>query len=49
MNMGCLRLYKQTKHKLLSKPHITSSNNQTGLEEYVAETAIRQHKSNIIF
>lgn len=43
MNMGCLRLYKQT------KPHITSSNNQTGLEEYVAETAIQQHKSNIIF
>lgn len=40
--MVCLRLYKQTKHKLLWKQHITSSNNLISQQEYVTETGIQQ-------
>lgn len=42
MKMMYLRLYKQTKHKLLSKQHTASSNNWISQQEYVTETAIQQ-------
>ena len=42
MKMVCLRLYKQTKHKLLSQQHTTSSNNWNSQQEYVTENATQQ-------